>query len=89
LKGLKRRVGEAKGNWTEELDYVLWAYRTTPHSSTRKTPFRLAYGTNAVIPAEIGEPSWRTKIFSEDTNDALLQEELDLLDERRIIAHLR
>jgi len=89
LKGLRKRVGEAKGNWTEELDYVLWAYRTTPHSSTGETPFRLAYGTDAVIPAEIGEPSWRTQNFSKDTNDAQLQEELDLLDERRITAHLR
>jgi len=30
LRGLKKRLGDAKGNWADELDYVLWAYRTTP-----------------------------------------------------------
>ncbi|MCI68061.1 gag-pol polyprotein, partial [Trifolium medium] len=29
LRGLKRRLDEAKGNWAEELHHVLWAYRTT------------------------------------------------------------
>ncbi|MCI60013.1 gypsy retrotransposon integrase-like protein, partial [Trifolium medium] len=34
LRGLKMRLDEAKGNWAEELHHVLWAYRTTPHSTT-------------------------------------------------------
>ncbi|RDY06989.1 hypothetical protein CR513_08961, partial [Mucuna pruriens] len=36
--------------WAEELPQVLWSYHTTPHSSTNKTPFRLTFGTEAVIP---------------------------------------
>jgi len=36
---LKRRLEEAKGSWPEELPHVLWAYRTTPHSTTKETPF--------------------------------------------------
>lgn len=28
-----------KGNWVEELPHVLWAYRTTPHSTTGESPF--------------------------------------------------
>ncbi|GAU39748.1 hypothetical protein TSUD_219910 [Trifolium subterraneum] len=59
LRGLRRRLGDAKKQWVEELPHVLWAYRTTPHSTTGETPFRLAYGTEAVIPVEIGEPSRR------------------------------
>ena len=58
LRGLKRRLDSAKGNWVDELPQVLWAYRTTPHSSTKESPFRLTYGTEAVIPVEIGELSW-------------------------------
>ncbi|XP_058783680.1 uncharacterized protein LOC131658400 [Vicia villosa] len=61
LRGLKRRLGEAKRAWVEELHSVLWAYRMTPHSSTGETPFRLTYGTEAVIPVEIREPSRRTE----------------------------
>ncbi|MCI11137.1 gypsy retrotransposon integrase-like protein, partial [Trifolium medium] len=61
LRGLKRRLDENKEKWVEELQSVLWAYRTTPHSTTGETPFRLVYGTKAVIPVEIGEPSRRTE----------------------------
>ncbi|RDX88248.1 hypothetical protein CR513_30186, partial [Mucuna pruriens] len=30
LKGLRRRLEEAKGRWVEELPQVLWSYHTTP-----------------------------------------------------------
>ncbi|PNX76230.1 retrotransposon-related protein [Trifolium pratense] len=60
LRGLKRRLDEAEGKWTEELHSVLWSYRTTPHSTTGETPFRLTYGTEAVIPVETGASSFRT-----------------------------
>ncbi|GAU34620.1 hypothetical protein TSUD_394110 [Trifolium subterraneum] len=70
LRGLRRRLGDAKKQWVEELPHVLWAYRTTPHSTTGETPFRLAYGTEAVIPVEIGEPSCRTEApLDEEMND--------------------
>nr|KYP63283.1 Pro-Pol polyprotein [Cajanus cajan] len=57
LKELKRRLGQAKGSWPDHLPEILWAYRCTPQSSTKETPFRLTYGTDAMIPVEIGEPS--------------------------------
>ncbi|RDY08814.1 Tf2-8, partial [Mucuna pruriens] len=57
LRGLRRHLGEAKGRWVEELPQVLWSYHTTPHSSTKETPFRLTYDMEAVVPMEIGEPS--------------------------------
>ncbi|GAU41760.1 hypothetical protein TSUD_13610 [Trifolium subterraneum] len=79
LRGLRRRLGDAKKQWVEELPHVLWAYRTTPHSTTGETPFRLAYGTEAVIPVEIGEPSRRTEApLDEEMNDEAMREELDL-----------
>ncbi|MCI67704.1 putative protein NYNRIN-like, partial [Trifolium medium] len=74
MRGLKRRLDEAKGKWTEELDSVLWSYRTTPHSTTEETPFRLTYGTEAVIPVEIEASSFRTEILIEDElNDEMLR----------------
>ncbi|GAU29247.1 hypothetical protein TSUD_391950 [Trifolium subterraneum] len=90
LRGLRRRMGASKGSWTEELHNVLWSYRTTPHSTTGETPFRLTYGTEAVIPVEIGEPSSRIEYpLEEDINDELLREELDLVEELRTGASLR
>ncbi|CAJ2637852.1 unnamed protein product [Trifolium pratense] len=90
LRGLKRRLDEAKGKWTEELHSVLWSYRTTPHSTTGETPFRLTYGTEAVIPVETGASSFRTEVpLEREDNHEMLREELDLLEELRDGAALR
>lgn len=87
--GLKKRLEAAKGRWTEELPQVLWSYHTTPHSTTNETPFKLVYGTDAVIPVEIGEPNIRTETFAANVNTADLRINLDLLDEIREMAHLK
>ncbi|GJW16075.1 reverse transcriptase domain-containing protein [Tanacetum coccineum] len=59
-EGIKARLDRHKGRWVEELSHVLWAHRTTIKVSTGDTPFSLVYGTEAVIPAEIGMPTIRT-----------------------------
>ena len=53
LKIIKTRLEGAKGIWPEELPSVLWVYRITIRTSTWETPFRLAYGSDVVILAEI------------------------------------
>ncbi|KAK3009182.1 hypothetical protein RJ639_013522 [Escallonia herrerae] len=63
LQGLKKKLNEAKGAWVDELPKVLWAYRTTPHSITGETPFSLCYGTEAMLPVEIGVPTIRALHF--------------------------
>nr|KYP62241.1 Retrotransposable element Tf2 [Cajanus cajan] len=83
LKELKRRLGHAKGSWPDHLPEILWAYRCTPQSSTKETPFRLTYGTDAMIPVEVGEPSLRRQQFDEETNKEALNIDLDLIDETR------
>jgi len=55
LRGLKRRLEKAKGVWAEEVPRIVWAYHTTPQSSTMETPFSLVYGSDAMIPVEIHE----------------------------------
>nr|GEW82555.1 reverse transcriptase domain-containing protein [Tanacetum cinerariifolium] len=57
---IKACLGEGNKNWVEELPHILWAYRTMIKSSHCDTPFSLTYGTKAVIPAEIGMPTYRT-----------------------------
>ncbi|KAK3033969.1 hypothetical protein RJ639_034133 [Escallonia herrerae] len=66
LRGLKKKLDEAKGAWVDELPKVLWAYRTTPHSVTGETPFLLCYGTEAMLPVEIGVPTIRSLHFHEN-----------------------
>nr|GFB14841.1 reverse transcriptase domain-containing protein [Tanacetum cinerariifolium] len=53
-------VGEGNKNWVEELPHVLWAHRKMIKTSHGDTPFSLTYGTEAVIPTEIGMPTYRT-----------------------------
>nr|GEX09871.1 reverse transcriptase domain-containing protein [Tanacetum cinerariifolium] len=70
-------------NWVEELPHVLWAHRTMIKSSHGDTPFSLTYGTEAVIPTEIGMPTYRTAAVDVVNNDEELRLNLDLLEERR------
>ena len=56
---LKRRLDSLKGQWAAELSLVLWSYRTTTRTATGETLFTMAYGTEAMIPAEVKVPSFR------------------------------
>ena len=69
LKIIKTKLDDAKGAWPEELPNVLWAYMTTARTLIGETPFRLTYGTEAVIPVEVGVTSTRRAAFSEEEND--------------------
>ena len=81
LKIIKTWLERAKSIWLDELPSVLWAYRTTARTLTGETPFRLAYGIDAVIPAEVGLTSYHVKNYSEDKNEEALRLQLDLVDE--------
>uniref|UniRef100_A0A2N9IX95 Uncharacterized protein n=1 Tax=Fagus sylvatica TaxID=28930 RepID=A0A2N9IX95_FAGSY len=89
LDGIKKRLEDAKGRWVEELPNVLWTFRTTPRRSTGETPFSLVYGSEAVIPLEIGLPTLRTSEWDPTRNDLAQSQALDLLEERREQAMIR
>ncbi|XP_024042632.1 uncharacterized protein LOC112099511 [Citrus clementina] len=72
-----------KGAWVDELSGVLWAYRTTHKTATGETPFALAFGHEAVVPAEIGTTTHWINHFNEQENDEQICLNLDLLTERR------
>ena len=67
----------------KELPHVLWTYKTTPRKSTGETPILMTYGAEAVIPLETGFPMLKTSSFSPSSNDNLLENGLDLIEERR------
>ncbi|GJU72622.1 reverse transcriptase domain-containing protein [Tanacetum coccineum] len=82
-EGIKARLDERSKDWIGELSHVLWAHRTMIKSSNRETPFSLTYGTEAVIPAEIGMPTLRTVEVDLTKNDEALEINLDLIKEKR------
>ena len=83
LKIIKVWLEEANGAWLKELPNVLWAYKTTVRTPTGETPFRLTYGTEAVIPIKVGVNSMKREAFNEDNNNDQLRVNLDYLDEVR------
>ncbi|XP_075475618.1 uncharacterized protein LOC142507486 [Primulina tabacum] len=63
VQALKTRLQGKGKDWVEELPSVLWAYRTTPRAPTQETPFNLVYGSEAVLPVEIGQTSSQSRIL--------------------------
>ena len=53
---------------------------------TGETPFKLAYGSEAFIPAEIHMANHRVMKYKDKENEEKLRLNLDLIDELRIDA---
>ncbi|XP_077232286.1 uncharacterized protein LOC143868293 [Tasmannia lanceolata] len=89
LQGIKKRLDEKAGRWADELYHVLWAYHTTPRTAMGESPFNLTFGTEAIIPIDIGVPSPRVTCFNERLNEGRLHANLDLLEEVREESQIR
>lgn len=89
VQGIKKRLGKAKGNWVDELLEVLWLYKTTPRTSTKGTPFCLAYRAEEMLPEKMMIGSIRTEYCPKKGNSKTLRENLDLLEERRECSSMR
>ncbi|XP_030963402.1 uncharacterized protein LOC115984522 [Quercus lobata] len=63
--------------------------RTTARTPTGETPFKLAYGSEAVIPAEVHMTSHRVRKYQTEENEEQLHLNLDLMDEVRMDAEQR
>lgn len=82
-KEVKRRLWKSKGNWLDELQLVIWSYRTTTRTLTKETPFSLLYGTEAVIHVEVNMRTTRTSIIDVEANEIGLRVSSILLEEWR------
>lgn len=89
LQELKKKLGEAKGAWVNELQQVLWGYRCSPHSATGESLFNLTYGTDAMLPVEVGGEAVRRQAYDTHQNEESLRSVLDVLSERREMAAVR
>ncbi|GJZ77317.1 reverse transcriptase domain-containing protein [Tanacetum coccineum] len=74
MQGIKTRLQQEGAGWVEELPNVLWVHMTMPKTSNGETLFSLVYGTEAVIPAEVGMPTRRITQGLDESNE----EELNL-----------
>ena len=83
MKIIKTQLEGAKGVWPDELPGVLWAYKTTVRTPTGETPFKLAYGSEAVILAEVHMANHRVMMYQDMDNKEQLRLNLDLIDEVR------
>ena len=89
LKIIKTHLEGAKGVWPDELPGVLWAYRMIVRTPTGETPFKLAYGSEAIIPAEVHMANHRVTMYQDKDNKEQLHLNLDLIDEVRTNAEER
>ena len=89
LKIIKTRLEGAKGVWPDELPGVLWVYRTIVRTLTGETLFKLAYGSEAVIPAEVHMANHKVTMYQDKDNEEQLRLNLDLIKEVRTDAEER
>ena len=54
-----------------------------------ETQFQLAYGSEAIIPAEVGLTSYKVGNHDESKNDEAMHLQLDLVDEVKVTAKQR
>ena len=89
MKIIKTQLEGAKGVWLDELPGILWAYRTTVKTPTGETPFKLAYESEAVIPAKVHIANHRIMKYQDKDSEKQLRLNLDLIDEVRMDAEQR
>nr|GEX19438.1 hypothetical protein [Tanacetum cinerariifolium] len=77
-KEVKKFEEKEWGGSTSYPTYFM-AHRTSLKQSNGETPFNLTYGSEAVIPVEIGMPTNRTMMIREDENENELRLNMDLL----------
>ncbi|XP_071695058.1 uncharacterized protein [Rutidosis leptorrhynchoides] len=83
---IKKRLNEKRMGWVDELSNVLGGHRTTFKKSNGERPFSLVYGFEAVISAAILVPTYRIANFDEEANNEALCENLNFIEERKLMA---
>ncbi|CAH9088576.1 unnamed protein product [Cuscuta europaea] len=83
VDGRQKKLEALRTVWVEELNNILWTFRTNPRKATGETPFALCYGFEARAPFEAVVLSRRVEEFEPASNEERLRAELHLIEERR------
>ncbi|KAM2221267.1 hypothetical protein ACFX1S_020364 [Malus domestica] len=86
---LKTSLDKAKSCWPEFVPQVLWSCHTSYRTSTGETSFSLAFGTEAVVPVELEQATFRVQNYVQSENDKQFTLNLDLVEEHENQTHLR
>lgn len=54
---LRKHINEKQDDWDQVLDAILFAYRTSQHSSTKMSPFVLMYNRQPKLPIHLIVPT--------------------------------
>ena len=87
LKIIKTRLERTKSIWPEELPSIL--NKTITRTPTGDMLFRLTYGSETVILAEVELTSYKVDNYNENKNDEAVRLQLNLMDEVSAIAQQR
>jgi len=69
---LAKLIDGGLGSWVRNLSTVLFADQTSIHQPTRRTPFWVVYGREAVLPIELKFRTWRVLEWEKITGRAEL-----------------
>ncbi|KAM2350294.1 hypothetical protein ACFX1X_013717 [Malus domestica] len=83
LDCLKKSLSDKKGNWSDDLPDVLWAYSTTKRRAIGETLFSLAYGSDTIIAPDVMVPSISSVLLNLEQNENEMATNLDLVEEER------
>ncbi|XP_072054979.1 uncharacterized protein [Arachis hypogaea] len=89
LQAMRKKLIGAKGEWADLISEILWSYNTTKQTTTGETPFKLVYGTEALIPIKVGIPTLRAKLYNQNHNISTRKAELDLVEEDRDVTAIK
>jgi len=74
------KVIERENQWDEYIESVLFAYRTTKHSTIGQTPFYMMYGREAVLPIDEIDITNNEAQNNQQYNRSLLKRTYEIID---------
>ena len=76
VRMITKQVHNKPKNWDRQLQFALWAYRTSFKTSLGYTPFHLVFGKEALLPIEVQLSSLRVLASGESSQKEQLEQRI-------------
>lgn len=70
---LKHFVNENQTNWDDWVDFAMFSYNTSTHTSTKYTPYELVFGHSPELPTSITKPAEFKYTYDDYIDDLTLK----------------